>query len=40
MDLEFDEFTCVTVISACGREGLIEEAINIFNGLKAKGYSF
>ncbi|KAK6159068.1 hypothetical protein DH2020_006382 [Rehmannia glutinosa] len=24
--LEFDEFTCSTVISACGREGLLEEA--------------
>ncbi|CAH2080649.1 unnamed protein product [Thlaspi arvense] len=24
--LEFDEFTCSTVISACGREGMLEEA--------------
>ncbi|KAI3840894.1 hypothetical protein MKX03_025633 [Papaver bracteatum] len=36
--LEFDEFTCSTVLSACAREGLLEEASKFFNGLKSKGY--
>ncbi|KAL0453419.1 UNVERIFIED_CONTAM: Pentatricopeptide repeat-containing protein, chloroplastic, partial [Sesamum latifolium] len=36
--LEFDEFTCSTVISACGREGLLEEAKSFFDGLKLNGY--
>lgn len=36
--LEFDEFTCSTVISACGREGLLEEAKIFFAGLKMQGY--
>ncbi|KAK4415325.1 Pentatricopeptide repeat-containing protein, chloroplastic [Sesamum alatum] len=33
MGLEFDEFTCSTVISACGREGLVEEAKSFFDDL-------
>ncbi|KAJ0089862.1 hypothetical protein Patl1_14237 [Pistacia atlantica] len=36
--LEFDEFTCSTVISACGREGLLNEAKEFFDGLKLQGY--
>ncbi|KAM2234780.1 hypothetical protein PS2_012874 [Malus domestica] len=36
--LEFDEFTCSTVISACGREGLLNEANEFFVGLKSQGY--
>ena len=28
--LVFDEFTCSTVISACGREGLLNEAKEFF----------
>ncbi|KAK6272969.1 hypothetical protein POUND7_010052 [Theobroma cacao] len=36
--LEFDEFTCSTVISACGREGLLNEAKEFFTGLKSQGY--
>ncbi|KAI8015101.1 Pentatricopeptide repeat-containing protein [Camellia lanceoleosa] len=36
--LEFDEFTCSTVISACGREGLLEEAKCFFANLKSQGY--
>ncbi|PPD88044.1 hypothetical protein GOBAR_DD15036 [Gossypium barbadense] len=36
--LEFDEFTCSTVISACGREGLLNEAKEFFSGLKSQGY--
>ncbi|OMO67874.1 hypothetical protein COLO4_29977 [Corchorus olitorius] len=36
--LEFDEFTCSTVISACGREGLLNEAKEFFAGLKSQGY--
>ncbi|KAK3020382.1 hypothetical protein RJ639_047247 [Escallonia herrerae] len=36
--LEFDEFTCSTVISACGREGLLDEAEAFFAGLKAQDY--
>ncbi|PQM40474.1 pentatricopeptide repeat-containing protein [Prunus yedoensis var. nudiflora] len=35
---EFDEFTCSTVISACGREGLLNEAKEFFAGLKSQGY--
>lgn len=36
--LQFDEFTCSTVISACGREGLINEAKEFFVELKSSGY--
>ncbi|KAH9610205.1 hypothetical protein KSS87_016196 [Heliosperma pusillum] len=36
--LEFDEFTCSTVIAACGREGLLDEASKFFAEVKAKGY--
>ncbi|CAN0911148.1 Pentatricopeptide repeat-containing protein At2g18940, chloroplastic [Linum grandiflorum] len=36
--LEYDEFTCSTVISACGREGLLAEASSFFAGLKSSGY--
>ncbi|PRQ37311.1 putative tetratricopeptide-like helical domain-containing protein [Rosa chinensis] len=35
---EFDDFTCSTVISACGREGLLDEAKEFFAGLKSQGY--
>ncbi|KAJ8465888.1 hypothetical protein OPV22_028440 [Ensete ventricosum] len=33
-----DEFTCSTVISACAREGLLEEASMFFEQLKRQGY--
>ncbi|KAG2384552.1 Pentatricopeptide repeat-containing protein [Vigna angularis] len=36
--LEFDEFTCSTVISACGREGMLDEARKFFAELKLNGY--
>ncbi|CAM9001120.1 unnamed protein product [Rhodiola kirilowii] len=36
--LVFDDFTCSTVITACGREGLLEEATKFFYGLKSQGY--
>ncbi|GKV00441.1 hypothetical protein SLEP1_g13127 [Rubroshorea leprosula] len=36
--LEFDEFTCSTVITACGREGLLNEAKEFFAKLKSQGY--
>ncbi|KAK8644767.1 hypothetical protein V6N13_118637 [Hibiscus sabdariffa] len=36
--LKFDEFTCSTVISACGREELLNEAKDSFSGLKSQGY--
>ncbi|GKV39802.1 hypothetical protein SLEP1_g47519 [Rubroshorea leprosula] len=36
--LKFDEFICSTVISACGREGLLNEAKESFAKLKSQGY--
>ena len=36
--LELDEFTCSTVISACGREGMLDEARKFLAELKFNGY--
>ncbi|KAE9453808.1 hypothetical protein C3L33_14295, partial [Rhododendron williamsianum] len=35
---EFDNFTCSSVFTACGRDGLLEEAKNFFADLKSQGY--
>ncbi|KAK7263222.1 hypothetical protein RJT34_30809 [Clitoria ternatea] len=36
--LQLDEFICSTVISACGRQGMLDEARNSFTELKLNGY--
>ncbi|KAF6153587.1 hypothetical protein GIB67_027454 [Kingdonia uniflora] len=36
-ELEFNEFTCSMVLSACGRERLLDEALKFFSGLLGLG---